>query len=55
VWPEEELAQRLDAVRESPVFLGSEHETAIDVMLEQMGEEGQKYLSSSARQRQKRK
>jgi hypothetical protein len=57
VWPEEELARRLDACRQNPVFIlpPNKNATAIDAMLEQMGEAGQKYLRASVDQRQKRK
>jgi hypothetical protein len=55
VWPEEELAKRLDAARESrSIRFMDENESVIDAMLEQMGEAGRKYLRSR-RERQYRK
>ena len=45
VWPEEELARRLYAVRPTTSLLSrNKKEAAIDAMLEQMGEAGRKYL-----------
>lgn len=56
VWPEEELAGRLDAVRRNTSALAPRKQySAIDATLEQMGEVGRKYLRARVDQRQKRK